>query len=130
MNSKVLTTDYLQDIENIYKLEYLKNITTHSHVLIYDWTKEGDITTIVEDIEMLNFDYDKNEKKMADWTFENPSALREKRLLCINRHDLHIDYMRYNMSCPEMHYTAEEDKEIQDIMQIVRIRQEVISSTT
>ncbi|XP_020290204.1 NADH dehydrogenase [ubiquinone] 1 alpha subcomplex subunit 10, mitochondrial isoform X2 [Pseudomyrmex gracilis] len=119
VNSKVLTTDYLQDIENTYKQDYLKNAATHSHVLIYDWTKKGDISTMVEDIEMLNFDYDKKEKKMRDWTFENVQELRRKRWLCINRDFLHVDYMRYDLSCPEMHYTPEEDKEIEDIMRIV-----------
>jgi len=111
VNSKVLTSEYLQDIENIYKLDYLKNIITHSHVLIYDWTNEGDITSMVEDIEQLNFDYEKSEKKMSDWRFENVQALRTKRQHYENRYFLHLDYYRNELSVPELHYTAEEDEE-------------------
>ncbi|XP_012535972.1 NADH dehydrogenase [ubiquinone] 1 alpha subcomplex subunit 10, mitochondrial [Monomorium pharaonis] len=112
VNSKVLTSEYLQDIENIYKLDYLKNIITHSHVLVYDWTNEGDVSTMVEDIEMLNFDYeDKTAKKMADWRFESVQDLRTKRIHYDKRYYLHMDYARNEYTVPELHYTAEEDEE-------------------
>lgn len=121
VNSKVLTSQYLQDIENIYKLDYLKNIITHSHVLIYDWTNEGDINSIVEDIEQLNFDYEKTEKKMSDWRFENVQELRTKRKHYENRYFLHLDYMRNEFTVPELHYTAEEDEERYHVLNTVRI---------
>ncbi|KYM98921.1 PREDICTED: NADH dehydrogenase [ubiquinone] 1 alpha subcomplex subunit 10, mitochondrial [Cyphomyrmex costatus] len=120
VNSKVLTSEYLQDIENIYKLDYLRSIEEHSHVLIYDWTNEGDITYMVEDIETLNFDYeDKTAKKMSDWRFESVQDLRTKRQYYENRYHLHIDYWRNKYSIPELHYTAEEKKEMYEIMQTV-----------
>lgn len=119
MNSKVLTSEYLQDIENMYKLDYLKNITSHSHVLVYDWTKEGNITSIVEDIESLNFDYEKLEKKMSDWRFESVQELRTKRKLYENRYYLHMDYFRNEYNVPELHYTAEEDEERERVMKMV-----------
>lgn len=119
VNSKVLTSEYLQDIENIYKLDYLKNVISHSHVLVYDWTNEGDISTIVEDIEFLNFDYDKKAKKMADWRFENVQELRTRRQLYLNRYFLHCDYMRNEFTVPELHYTAEQDEERYKILQLV-----------
>ncbi|XP_071568505.1 NADH dehydrogenase [ubiquinone] 1 alpha subcomplex subunit 10, mitochondrial [Temnothorax nylanderi] len=119
VNSKVFTSEYLQDVENIYKLDYLKNIITHSHVLVYDWTNEGDVTTIVEDIEQLNFDYEKSEKKMADWRFETVSDLRVKRQLYENRFFLHVDYYRNEYSVPELHYTAEQDEERDTILKMV-----------
>jgi NADH dehydrogenase (ubiquinone) 1 alpha subcomplex subunit 10 len=97
----------------------LKDIETHAHVLIYDWTNEGDISTIVEDIEMLNFDYGKNDKKMADWRFSTVQEVRLKRLMCEDRRILHNDYHRFNLSIPEMHYTAEDDKEIKTLMATV-----------
>jgi len=122
VNSKVLTSEYLQDIENIYKLDYLKNIISHSHVLVYDWTNEGDISSIVEDIEMLNFDYeDKTAKKMSDWRFENVQELRTKRKHYENRYFLHTDYWRNEYSLPELHYTAEEMKEKYEAMKMVCI---------
>ncbi|XP_011866932.1 PREDICTED: NADH dehydrogenase [ubiquinone] 1 alpha subcomplex subunit 10, mitochondrial [Vollenhovia emeryi] len=119
VNSKVLTTEYLQDIENIYKLDYLKNIKTHSHVLVYDWTNEGDVSSMVEDIEALNFDYEKGEKKMEDWRFENVQELRTKRKLCERRYLLHMDYIRNEFSVPELHYSADENEEIYHVMKTV-----------
>lgn len=121
VNSKVLTSEYLQDIENLYKLDYLKNIVLHSHVLVYDWTKEGDITSMVEDIEQLNFDYDKSEKKMSDWRFESVEELRSKRRYYEDRYLLHLDYIRNEYSVPELFYTATEDEELQNIKEEVYI---------
>lgn len=118
-NSKILTSKYLQDIENIYKLDFLKDIETHSHVLIYDWINEGDVSTMVEDIEMLNFDYDKHDDKMADWNFSTVEELRVKRLLLQDRDELHKDYFRFDFSVPELHFTAEESEEIDKIMEMV-----------
>ncbi|XP_070168712.1 NADH dehydrogenase [ubiquinone] 1 alpha subcomplex subunit 10, mitochondrial [Polyergus mexicanus] len=119
VDSKVLTSEYLLDIENIYKRDYLNNAVTHSHVLIYDWTNEGDVSTIVEDMEFLNFDYDKKDKKMSDWTFETVQELRTKREIYANRYFLHMDYMRNESTVPELHYTAEQDEERYMIMSTV-----------
>lgn len=121
INSNVLTSEYLLDIENIYKHDYLKDVITHSHVLVYDWTNEGDICTIVEDMEMLNFDYDKKDKKMSDWRFETVQELRTKRELYANRYFLHADYMRNETTVPELHYTAEQDEERYKMMLTVCI---------
>jgi len=77
---------------------------------------------MVEDIEMLNFDYeDKKAKKMSDWRFENVQELRAKRKLYENRYFLHLDYWRNEFTVPELHYTAEEDEEIFEAMKMVRI---------
>lgn len=121
MNSKVLTSEYLQDIENIYKLDYLKNVILHSHVLVYDWTNEGDISSIVGDIEMLNFDYEKKDEKMSDWRFDTVEQLRTKRQYYENRYHLHMDYYRNEYTVPELHFTAEETEEISEAIQIVRM---------
>ncbi|KAL6259596.1 hypothetical protein P5V15_009513 [Pogonomyrmex californicus] len=119
VNSKVLTTEYLQDIENLYKFDYLKDIVKHSHVLVYDWTNEGDISTIIEDIEMLKFDYDDKADKMADWRFNNVDEIRSKRLLYENRYYLHVDYYRNEPTAPELHHSPEELMEIQKAMNTV-----------
>lgn len=123
VNSKVLTTKYLEDIENTYKLDYLKQISIHSHVLIYDWTQEGDIDTIVQDIELLNFDdYDKKDKKMHDWRFVNVQELRTKRQYYHNRYFLHLDYYRDEYSVPELTYSPEEVEELYTTLRSVRTR--------
>lgn len=45
----------------------------HSELMVYDWTTEGDVETVVEDIERLDFtpSTDRDKKKWWDWTFEN-----------------------------------------------------------
>lgn len=119
VNSKVLTTKYLEDIENTYKLDYLKQISIHSHVLIYDWTQEGDIDTIVQDIELLNFDdYDKKDKKMHDWRFVNVQELRTKRQYYHNRYFLHLDYYRDEYTVPELTYSPEQVEELYTMLRL------------
>jgi hypothetical protein len=100
-------------------LDYLKNIVTHSHVLVYDWTEERDISSLIEDIEELNFDYEKDSTKMADWKFNNVQELRTKRQYCENRYFLHLDYTRNDYDVPELHYTAEEVEERDLAMKMV-----------
>jgi len=102
-------------------LDYLKNIATHSHVLVYDWTEEGDVSTVVEDIETLNFDYDKRSKKMADWIFDNVQELRTKRQHFEDRYYLHVDYMKNDYNVPELHFTAEQVIERKETMEMVCI---------
>lgn len=66
--SKVLNEKYLTDIEQIYKQRYLKDITQHAELLVYDWSEGGDAEVVVEDIERIDLDrFDHYDTKMADW---------------------------------------------------------------
>lgn len=121
MNSKVLTTEYLQDIEDIYKQDYLKDIVKHSHVLVYDWTTEGDPMTVVDDIEELNFNIYEPWGKMADWIFETTQELRTKRSYFQDRYYLHKDYTSMDQDVPELSYTAEETQEREELLDTVCI---------
>ncbi|EFN82051.1 NADH dehydrogenase [ubiquinone] 1 alpha subcomplex subunit 10, mitochondrial [Harpegnathos saltator] len=114
VNSKVLTREYLTDIETSYKQNYLKKVMSHSHVLMYDWTEEGDVMSVIDDIEELNFNiYDKN-GKMADWIFETVQELRIKRTYLHERFYLHQDYLTIDLNVPELAYTPDEVKEIHE----------------
>uniref|UniRef100_A0A1B0CQN1 NADH dehydrogenase [ubiquinone] 1 alpha subcomplex subunit 10, mitochondrial n=1 Tax=Lutzomyia longipalpis TaxID=7200 RepID=A0A1B0CQN1_LUTLO len=67
-NSPALTDQYLRDIESFYKQLYLKEISTHAELLVYDWNEGGDTEVVVEDIERIDFDrFDKHDPKMKDW---------------------------------------------------------------
>lgn len=67
-NSKALTDKFLQDMEDVYKTDVLAKLNTHAELLMYDWTEEGDIEAIVEDIERLDFgSYTKYDEKTIDW---------------------------------------------------------------
>lgn len=56
VNSEVLkNVEYLKNIEHVYKYDYLKTISTHSELLVYDWSNggEGEIDLVVDDIERI-----------------------------------------------------------------------------
>jgi NADH dehydrogenase (ubiquinone) 1 alpha subcomplex subunit 10 len=68
VKSKVFNDQYLTDMENIYKQRYLKEITQHAELLVYDWTNGGETEVVVEDIERIDFDrFDHYDPKMKDW---------------------------------------------------------------
>lgn len=71
LKSKVFSDQYLADIETFYKQRYLKEITQHAELLVYDWTNGGETEVVVEDIERIDFDrFDHYDPKMKDWRLE------------------------------------------------------------
>ncbi|XP_043260789.1 NADH dehydrogenase [ubiquinone] 1 alpha subcomplex subunit 10, mitochondrial [Colletes gigas] len=82
VNSKVFSTEYLNDLERLYKEKYLAPLESHSHLLFYDWSKETDFTTIIEDIENINFENHADKEKLKDWVFNTDTDV--KRLICVN----------------------------------------------
>lgn len=70
-NSTVLNEKYLGVMEQSYKHKYLKEISKHSELLVYDWSVEGDMEIVVEDIEAVDFTkYDYNAPKENDWSHD------------------------------------------------------------
>ena len=66
--SAVFSEQYLTDMESIYKQQYLKDISQHAELLVYDWSNYGETEVVVEDIERIDFDrFDKHDPKMKDW---------------------------------------------------------------
>uniref|UniRef100_A0A6B2EJC6 NADH dehydrogenase [ubiquinone] 1 alpha subcomplex subunit 10, mitochondrial n=1 Tax=Phlebotomus kandelakii TaxID=1109342 RepID=A0A6B2EJC6_9DIPT len=67
-NAPALTDQYLRDIEAFYKQLYLKEISAHAELLVYDWNEGGETEVVAEDIERIDFDrFDKHDPKMKDW---------------------------------------------------------------
>lgn len=66
VNSKVLNMDYLRYIDHFYKETYLREIAKSSHVLMYNWEDEADMDVVFEDIEKLDFNYNKREPTRFD----------------------------------------------------------------
>ncbi|XP_057660660.1 NADH dehydrogenase [ubiquinone] 1 alpha subcomplex subunit 10, mitochondrial [Diorhabda carinulata] len=81
-DSPVLTTKYLEVMEKQYKQNYLREIGKHAELLIYDWTNEGDVEIVVEDIERIDFNkYDSQDPNLKDWVYrleEEWALLRHK----------------------------------------------------
>ncbi|KAF5296952.1 hypothetical protein FQR65_LT10104 [Abscondita terminalis] len=108
--SNVLSKKYLTCIEDFYKLNYLKDISTNSELLIYDWTDKGDIDVVVEDIERIKFHRsDDHDPKLIDWVYYNEEDWAVVRNLYADNKD---DLMRYlnipRYDAPELVAEAED----------------------
>lgn len=44
---------FLETMEDVYKNDFLKDISTHAELLVYDWSNGGEIELVVEDIENI-----------------------------------------------------------------------------
>lgn len=80
INSSVLSTEFLSQMEMKYKQQFLREMKNHAEILVYDWSEEGDTEVVVEDIERVNFEFGKNDPKMADWKLKDEWEWCEKRM--------------------------------------------------
>ncbi|XP_060531424.1 NADH dehydrogenase [ubiquinone] 1 alpha subcomplex subunit 10, mitochondrial-like [Cylas formicarius] len=97
-NSQVLNEKYLEVMEYNYKQSYLRRMGEHAELLIYDWSVEGDLEIVLEDIEQIDFDkYDYQDPHMKDWYLK-----LEEDYACL-RHlyaDKKYNLMAYSTSVP------------------------------
>ncbi|RZB38886.1 NADH dehydrogenase [ubiquinone] 1 alpha subcomplex subunit 10, mitochondrial [Asbolus verrucosus] len=117
-NSPVLTKDYLSTMEKFYKQNYLKEISKHAELLIYDWSEGGEVEVVVEDVERIDFDkFDTQDPKMKDWTNlseEDWGVLRNKYA---DKKDFVMAYFNVPMfHVPELTIEAEDAKIYHDIL--------------
>lgn len=115
--SKVFTEEYLTDMESVYKQQYLKDISTHAELLVYDWSNGGETEVVVEDVERIDFDkYDKYDPKMKDWRLEKEWDYCEARILyCNEKPDLmnYFNIPRYDV--PELLRSPDDAKIFHEI---------------
>ncbi|MCL4123425.1 UNVERIFIED_CONTAM: hypothetical protein GTU68_008512 [Idotea baltica] len=111
VNSPVHTTEVLKMFEDIYKQKFLKTISSHAELLVYDWSSEVDLEILVEDIERLNLDdYTQHDPKMADWRLVDEWAWCGRRMdYTKNRRNLEIwaENIPY-YDCPEILVSGQE----------------------
>ncbi|XP_067635437.1 NADH dehydrogenase [ubiquinone] 1 alpha subcomplex subunit 10, mitochondrial [Eurosta solidaginis] len=119
VNSKVFTDAYLKDIEMYYKQHFLKDISTHAEILIYDWWAGGDTEVVVEDIERIDFDQfevDHHDKKMKDWRFPLESLWGEARIKYCNQKGVMMNLFNVpRFDVPELVRSAEDGKVWRDV---------------
>lgn len=112
VTSKVFNDAYLKDIETFYKQRYLKEITQHAELLVYDWTNGGETEVVVEDIERIDFDrFDHYDPKMQDWRMAGEWDWCEMRMRFTDeKYDLmnYFNVPRYD--APELLMSADEAK--------------------
>nr|CAG4651801.1 EOG090X05NZ [Triops cancriformis] len=113
VNSPATSAPYLQALDEAYKQKYIREISNHAEVLVYDWSEKGDVEVVVEDIERLDLDrYEKDDPKMKDWRLRDDWVWAEYRDLFTN-HPLQV--LLYtnvpNPNLPEIWHSAEDTEE-------------------
>lgn len=110
--SKVFTDDFLGHMEQIYKQTYLKDITQHAELLVYDWSNGGETEVVVEDIERIDFDrFDHYDPKMKDWRYANEWEWCEMRMrFTYDKWELMNYFNVPRFDVPELVMTAEDNK--------------------
>ncbi|KAH8365051.1 NADH dehydrogenase [ubiquinone] 1 alpha subcomplex subunit 10, mitochondrial [Drosophila serrata] len=119
VQSKVFSDAYLRDVEMLYKQQYLKDISTHAELLIYDWTAGGETEVVVEDIERIDFaqfEADSHNKKMLDWRFHLENEWTEARIkYCSEKSDLMNYFNVPRFDVPELLRSADDSKVWRDV---------------
>ncbi|XP_042216693.1 NADH dehydrogenase [ubiquinone] 1 alpha subcomplex subunit 10, mitochondrial-like [Homarus americanus] len=116
VNSPVLTREFLSYMEQVYKKQFLNEMSGHSELLVYDWSEKGDCEVVVEDIERLNFEFDKNDPKMADWKLTDEWDWCKQRMLFTKNKDKILMWMNVpGFSVPELVVNAEDHKVFEDV---------------
>jgi len=118
VNSKVLTPQYLQTLEDLYKKKYLQEAGVHAELLIYDWSKYGEPEVVVEDIERIDFDkYDKYDKKMEDWRLADRFEWADRRYNFTSWKETLMCLMHYPLlDIPEITIPAEDVMQYEEVM--------------
>jgi len=92
---------FLNDCYTTLKKEYLAKERATSQVLIYDWTEPGEVESVVEDIEGLNFEeYGRYEEQQKDWRF----VLEENAALYRGRYTGKLSLTQMRTDCLNPHY--------------------------
>lgn len=112
VQSKVFSDVYLNDMESIYKQRYLKEITQHAELLVYDWTNGGETEVVVEDIERIDFDsFDHYDPKMKDWRLANEWEWCEMRMRFTSEKSNLMNYFNVpRFDVPELMMDADDSK--------------------
>jgi len=122
-NSPVWTNkQYLSDIYNELKKNFLKAQQRHSHVLVYDWSEPGDMEIVVEDIEALNFDFlEETDEQQKDWrlgTEERFAMMRERYCNSTQRNRLFQQLLNVprNFKCVNLWKEPQEQEQLEDAL--------------
>merc|ERR1712038_1389164 len=125
-NSPVWTNkQYLSDIYNELKRNFLKEQQRHSRVLVYDWSEPGDMEIVVEDIEAINFDFlEETDEQQKDWRLHNEEGYSVARfkycnnmqriLLCQNVSNQRI------LSCVNLWFDPAEVEHRENILNFIK----------
>jgi len=76
-------TQYLTNIYDEYKKNWLRDMQEYSRVLVYDWSEGGDTEVVIEDIENTELDMiEMYSNQQKDWRFHHETIAAQKRYQC------------------------------------------------
>ncbi|XP_050671385.1 NADH dehydrogenase [ubiquinone] 1 alpha subcomplex subunit 10, mitochondrial [Leptidea sinapis] len=111
VEGKALTCEFIQEMERQYKNKYLRDISTHAELLVYDWTGGGEVEVVVEDIERLDFDQyvHREEPKMKDWRLPREVEWADQRMTFTNyKHSFMNQFNLPRTDVPELITSADD----------------------
>jgi len=116
-NSKALSPSFLTSLEENYKRSYLKEISIHAELLVYDWSDGGDVEVVVEDVERIDFDkYGHRDEKMKDWVMFKEQMWSDKRMEYTEKKaDLMALFNVPRFDCPELIMSGMEHKKFLEV---------------
>lgn len=119
VNSKVLTKAYLDEIESVYKHNYLRSIRKETELLMYDWSHFGDTEMVLDDIEHVDFEgylNDPHGPMMADWRkIDDVWNDYRYRLTAEKDEVLNCLYMEL-FDAPELLWSAEDQEDMYSVI--------------
>lgn len=122
VDSKVLNENYLADLDTVTKEKVLSPLTTHSEIMIYDWSKEGNPLDIIHDIENADLEEDADREKFQDWVFIDAEAMLIRLCLFHEKETLFYEMtqtLSHNIA-PELRITAEEAEKEEEVLDKVQ----------
>jgi len=117
-DSQASTTGYLQTMENAYKQQFLKSISVHSELLVYDWATDSDVEVVVEDIERIDFEqYGKHDEKLEDWRRVDAWDWNNSRRMFSSHRETMMNFLNVPaISYPELLIDGEDMKVFEKVM--------------
>uniref|UniRef100_A0A4Y7NNP2 NADH dehydrogenase [ubiquinone] 1 alpha subcomplex subunit 10, mitochondrial n=1 Tax=Simocephalus serrulatus TaxID=117539 RepID=A0A4Y7NNP2_9CRUS len=117
-DSKIATEPYLKSLEESYKKDFLKEVSSHAEVLVYDWTKTGDSEIVVEDVERLDFEkYGVYDEKMKDWRRYDKWDWNNNRQKFTHDQEFILRYLNVPaIQCPEIIIPGEDYKVFENVL--------------
>lgn len=116
----------MNDLENRYKA-HLRKVTDSGNLLIYDWSTEGDLGVVVEDIERLEFEpTGRNDTRFADWQFDPQWDIQQKRFdYTMEKFGLlsTLDIARFDI--PEIYLSGQDDEVWENVMDEVSFHETI-----
>ncbi|XP_076273776.1 NADH dehydrogenase (ubiquinone) subunit ND-42 [Rhynchophorus ferrugineus] len=113
VNSPAINEKYLGTMERFYKENYLKEISNHADLLVYDWTVEGDMEVVIEDIEAIDFNrFDDQDPQLKDWVYFHEEDWAVRRHYYCSKKDKILAYCFIPCyDIPELTVDAEDAEE-------------------